>query len=54
MANYILPPKLLGMLAAIPDSERNQNIDDSDIDSDSGDDVEFDNHIDMIFDYGRD
>ena len=49
MYSYILLPKLLDILVAIPDSEGNPNIDDSDIDSDNGDDVEFDNHIDMIF-----
>ena len=48
MDNCILLPKLLDILAAIPDSEGNPNIDDLDIDSDNGDDVEFDNHIDMI------
>ena len=49
MDNYVLPHKLLDVLAAIPDGEGNPNIDDSDRDSDSGDDIEFDNHIDMLF-----
>ena len=47
--NYILPHKLLDILAAIPDGEGNQNNDDSDID-----DVKFDNHIDMVFNDERD
>ena len=44
MYNYILPPKLLGIIVAIPDGEGNQNIDDLDLFC--GDDVVFD----MIFD----
>ena len=39
MDKYILPLKLLDVLASIPDGEGNQNIDDD----------EFDNHIDMLF-----
>ena len=38
------------MATTTPDGEGNRYIGDSDIDSDSGDDVDFDNHIDMIFD----
>lgn len=37
--DYILPPELLNILAAIPNVEGNQNTDDSDIDSDNDDDV---------------
>ena len=47
---YILAQKLLDILAAIPDGESIQNVDDSDTDSNSDDDVEFDNLIDIIFD----
>ena len=45
MDKYIIQPKLLDVLASIPDGEDSQHIDDSN----SGDDVEFDNNIDMIF-----
>ena len=45
MDKYIIPAKLLDVVASIPDGEDSQHIDDSN----SGDDVEFDNNIDIIF-----
>ena len=50
MDNYILPKQNVAIL----DDKGNQNIDDSDIDSDSDAYVKFDNHIETIFNVDSD